>query len=239
MAADYNKKVKAAKDFNTRFAANSLIAMEEHPIPARPVYPTRLHAYDGYSVAHYDKTSSWTTFSGTSNLTGVVAGDVVIDGSHSGGWGSFTAGILSTATVKAAHSFGVFGWSDSASDTNAEKYSYLQSLVDMCPDADAATISAAYQNCPVPATGTYATDSTTWSVVIVSVWANDVTATAFASGGSGATLKVSFGLNIWAQNMAMWAAPTQPGAPDTLEAPVGATYLAASSAALAVAAALY
>lgn len=76
----------------------------------------------------------------------------------------------------------------------------------MCPDADGATNPAANQNCPV-ASPAYATDSTTWNIVIVSVWANDVSATAFASGGSGATLKVSFGLNKWAQVKSNWDEP--------------------------------
>lgn len=74
----------------------------------------------------------------------------------------------------------------------------------MCSNAAGTTNPLTNQNCPP----TGAVDATTWNVIIVSVWANDVAATAFASGGSGATLKVSFGLNKWAQVSGNWNAPS-------------------------------
>jgi len=240
-AAAYNTVAKDMKAYNDD--TNAFKAAKKFDLPARPTPPTRLHAYAGLRVAPYASSKDWTWLSSpNTNLGSVTATDVVIAGSHSGGWGSFTAGILGTGTAKAAHSFGCFGWSElgttSTTDADAEKHSYLQSLPDMCSDHAAATTALDKQQCPP--TGA-ASNSSTWSVVVVSVWANDVGATTFAAGAGNASLVVSFGLNAWAQKSTAWAAPTQPGAPDALEPnPLGAKFLAASAtAAIAVAAALY
>lgn len=93
-------------------------------------------------------------------------------------------------TEVAGHSFGCFGWSEEATakDPDALKRSYVQSLLDMCGD----TAGTAYSQCAP--TGAVATSN--WSVVIVSIWANDVTAIKFKAGASPAgSLTVSFGLN--------------------------------------------
>lgn len=233
-AKKYNDEVKALKAYIAD--TNVFKAAKKFDVPKRPNAPTRLHAYDGLRVAPWASTSAW-TYSGTSNLASVTQNDVVIDGSRSGGWGSFTAGLLPTTTEAAGHSFGCFGWSEVATgkDPDGEKRSYLQGLPEMCADTTGAAPALTAQQCPP----TSPANTAKYSVVIVSVWANDITAATFATGGA-TTLQVNFGLNMWAQMSTTWAAPSQPDSPDSLEDAVGAKFLAASAtAALAVAAALY
>lgn len=127
-AGKYNDVIKDMKDYAAD--TNAFKAAKKFDLPKRPSGPSRLHEYKGLRTAAWANVKTWTFVAGQdSQLTGVTADEVVIAGSHSGGWGSFTAGILGTGSADAAHSFGCFGWSKlgtaTGEDADAEKRSYV------------------------------------------------------------------------------------------------------------------
>lgn len=244
----YNTKLADSQVAKDAFA-EMFSPSEPVVVPARPSMPTDLGAYAGLRQRAWAASQTVAT-AGTASQQ-VAATDFVVDGSHSGGWGAFTMGLLphQTSTDGMQKSFGVFGWgfdiaaAGAVAAYAAEGESFTQDWGAMClaaaADAATVTVDQSYGHCPTGLTA-YATAANT-SHLVLSVWAADAGAVAFGagSGTNEGTFKVSFNLSKWKQNATAWAAPAPPAAGTQPTAVAGAKMLAVSMATAAVAAALY